>query len=70
VNLFWSMFKGRKASANPWDCTTLEWTLASPVPTHGFGEARPIVSHGPYEYSVPSMETDFLPQDAPATHGS
>jgi len=70
VNLFWSMFKGRKASANPWDCTTLEWTLASPVPTHGFGEARPIVSHGPYEYSVPSMETDFLPQDAPATQGS
>lgn len=70
VNLFWSMFKGRNASANPWDCTTLEWTLPSPVPPHGFGETRPIVSHGPYEYSVPSMETDFLPQDAPATQGS
>src|SRR3989440_516876 len=26
VNLFWSMFKGTKASDNPWEATTLEWT--------------------------------------------
>src|SRR5712664_151104 len=25
VNLFWSMFKGPKASDNPWEATTLEW---------------------------------------------
>ncbi|HJT53338.1 MAG TPA: cbb3-type cytochrome c oxidase subunit I, partial [Candidatus Angelobacter sp.] len=69
VNLFWSMFKGRKASANPWECSTLEWTLPSPVPAQGFGQATPVVNHGPYEYSVPRMETDFLPQDASATEG-
>jgi cytochrome c oxidase subunit 1 len=70
VNLFWSMFKGRKAGANPWECSTLEWTLPSPVPGQGFGQARPTVNRGPYEYSVPGMETDFLPQDASATQGS
>lgn len=69
VNLFWSMFKGRKASANPWQCSTLEWTLPSPVPAQGFGQLKPGVNHGPYEYSVPGMETDFLLQDAPATQG-
>ena len=70
VNLFWSMFKGRRASANPWECSTLEWTLPSPVPAQGFGQVKPGVNHGPYEYSVPGMETDFLLQDAPATQGS
>ena len=24
-NLFWSIFKGKKASDNPWEATTLEW---------------------------------------------
>lgn len=70
VNFFWSIFKGRNAGPNPWGCTTLEWTLPSPAPTQGFGENRPEVNHGPYEYSVPGMEADFLPQNAPATHRS
>ncbi|HWG49809.1 MAG TPA: cbb3-type cytochrome c oxidase subunit I [Candidatus Acidoferrales bacterium] len=67
VNFFWSMFRGRVAGPNPWDCTTLEWTLPSPTPALGFGENKPEVTHGPYEYSVPGMEADFQPQNAPAT---
>jgi cytochrome c oxidase subunit I len=70
VNLFWSMFKGRPAGPNPWDCSSLEWTLPSPTPVRGFGENRPEVNHGPYEYSVPGMERDFLAQNAPATRES
>jgi len=70
VNLFWSMLKGPRAGANPWDCSTLEWTLASPAPVAGFAGRLPVVNRGPYEYSVPGAEVDFLPQDAPATHGS
>ena len=70
VNFFWSIFKGRMAGPNPWGCTTLEWTLPSPTPVHGFGDSTPEVNHGPYEYSVPGMDADFLPQNAPATHGS
>ena len=66
VNLFWSMRRGPVAAANPWECTTLEWTLLSPTPAGGFGEKQPQVNHGPYEYSVSGAEKDFTMQDAPA----
>ena len=38
VNLFWSLFAGKKAPNNPWGegATTLEWTLSSPPPFHQF----------------------------------
>ncbi len=44
VNLFWSLFAGKKAEANPWGegATTLEWTLSSPPPYHQF-ETLPVV---------------------------
>ncbi len=66
-NLFWSMFRGRRAEANPWVCTTLEWTLPSPTPAAGFAGRVPVVNRGPYEYSVPGSTADFVAQDAPAT---
>ena len=66
-NLFWSMFRGRRAEANPWACTTLEWTLPSPTPAAGFAGRVPVVNRGPYEYSVPGSTADFVAQDAPAT---
>src|SRR6266403_259557 len=65
INFFYSMFKGPKAPKNPWNSTTLEWTLPSP-PGHGNFEVTPTVYHGPYEYSVPGVEQDFLPQNQPA----
>ncbi|WCM26092.1 cytochrome c oxidase subunit I [Sphingomonas sp. QA11] len=38
VNLFWSLFAGKKAGDSPWGegATTLEWTLSSPPPYHQF----------------------------------
>ena len=65
-NLFWSMFKGPKASDNPWEATTLEWTTATPPPHDNFGGHTPIVYHGPYEYSVPGAAKDYLMQTDPA----
>ena len=61
INFFWSLFKGKKAPANPWESTTLEWITPSPPP-HGNFETMPTVYHGPYEYSVPGRATDWLPQ--------
>ena len=46
VNLFYSMFKGPKASSNPWECTTLEWSVPSPPPFDNFGGVEPVVYHG------------------------
>ena len=45
INLFWSMFKGPKASDNPWDATTLEWTTATPPPHDNFGGKTPVVNN-------------------------
>ncbi len=63
-NLFISLRKGRKAEKNPWDSNTLEWQADSP-PVHGNFNPYPVVYHGPYEYSHPSSEQDFVPQDNP-----
>ncbi|HEY1939500.1 MAG TPA: cbb3-type cytochrome c oxidase subunit I [Candidatus Angelobacter sp.] len=67
VNLFWSMRKGPLADANPWQCTTLEWTLPSPVPPEGYSGREPGVNHGPYEYNISGAKEDFIMQNAPAT---
>lgn len=60
-NFFWSLFKGKKAERNPWKANTLEWTAPSPPP-HGNFDVNPIVYRGPYEYSSPEVEEDWLPQ--------
>ena len=65
VNFFWSMKKGEKVSANPWDATTLEWTAPSPPP-HGNFVTPPQAFRGPYEYSVPGDPTDFTMQSQSA----
>src|SRR2546426_275110 len=65
VNLFWSMFKGTKASDNPWEATTLEWTTATPPPHDNFGGRTPVVHNGPYEYSVPGAPRDYVMQTDP-----
>ena len=62
INLFWSMFKGPKASDNPWEATTLEWTTATPPPHDNFGGVTPVVHNGPYEYGVPGAAKDFVMQ--------
>jgi cytochrome c oxidase subunit 1 len=62
-NFLFSMFKGRKAEQNPWEANTLEWNAAPNPPPHGnFGPTLPTVYRGPYEYSSPEHESDFLPQ--------
>jgi cytochrome c oxidase subunit 1 len=48
--LIWSLFYGKKAPANPWRATGLEWTTNSPPPTENF-ERTPIVTEEAYEYS-------------------
>jgi cytochrome c oxidase subunit 1 len=68
LNFIGSWIFGPKAGRNPWLATTLEWETASPPP-HGNFEQTPVVYHGPYEYSSPLVEEDWLPQtrklDAP-----
>ena len=65
-NFFWSMRNGRRAETNPWEATSLEWTIPSPPPHDNFGSTEPVVHHGPYEYSVPGAPKDHILQTEPA----
>ena len=74
INLFLAWKFGRKVeSDNPYHATTLEWATPTP-PGHGNFITEPVVYRGPYEYSRPDCEDDYLPQweepkrdaDAPA----
>lgn len=64
-NFFYSIFKGKAASRNPWGANTLEWT--TPVERlHGNWPGEiPTVYRWPYDYSKPGAEDDFIPQTVP-----
>lgn len=64
-NFFYSMYRGRKATQNPWRSTTLEWT--TPIePGHGNWPGEiPTVYRWPYDYSKPGAAEDFIPQTVP-----
>jgi cytochrome c oxidase subunit 1 len=62
INLLFSWKFGKKVeSDNPWDATTLEWATPTP-PGHGNFLKDPVTYRGPYEYSRPGDDSDFLPQ--------
>jgi cytochrome c oxidase subunit 1 len=65
VNFFYSLFKGAKAPANPWEANTLEWQAPSPPPHGNFPQGLPNVYRGPYEYSHPDRQADWWPQTEP-----
>jgi cytochrome c oxidase subunit 1 len=48
IGLWRSLKTGRRAPANPWGASTLEWTCSSPPPYYNFHRA-PEVTAGPYD---------------------
>jgi cytochrome c oxidase subunit 1 len=63
INFFWSIKFGQKVGANPWEATTLDWAATTSPPLgHGNFAVIPTVQRGPYEYSLPGEEFDYLPQ--------
>ncbi|APW60092.1 cytochrome c oxidase subunit I [Paludisphaera borealis] len=63
-NFLSSLVVGAEAGPNPWNANSLEWSTASPPPHYNF-ETLPRVYHAPYEFSVPGVEADFVPQTVP-----
>jgi cytochrome c oxidase subunit 1 len=61
INFFMSLKSGEKAGNNPWNATTVEWSAPSPPP-HGNFTTTPVVYRGPYEYSAPGADEDFVMQ--------
>jgi cytochrome c oxidase subunit 1 len=64
-NLAYSHFKGAPAPKNPWNATSLEWSVSSPPPPNNFGDMHPVVYHDPYQYGVEGSTGDFVMQDSP-----
>ncbi|HKE07628.1 MAG TPA: cbb3-type cytochrome c oxidase subunit I [Candidatus Acidoferrum sp.] len=46
---------------NPWQATTLEWSVASPAPENNFGNMPPMVYRGAYAFHA-ELVNDFIPQ--------
>lgn len=67
-NFAWSAFKGRPASANPWNATTLEWTAPSPAPHGNWPGPLPEVVRDPYDYGPHGTEDHAV--QAPVAAGS
>ncbi len=62
-NLAWSTFRGKPAGHNPWHANSLEWQTPETPPRHGnWGPKLPVVYRGAYDYSMPGIDQDFLPQ--------
>jgi cytochrome c oxidase subunit 1 len=64
-NLIHSRFWGEPAPDNPWQGTSLEWSIPSPPPHDNFGGRHVVVYHDPYQYGVESSTGDYLMQDSP-----
>jgi cytochrome c oxidase subunit 1 len=64
-NLIYSRFKGKPAPDNPWNATSLEWSIPSPPPWNNFGDRHPVVYHDPYQYGAKDSTGDFVMQDSP-----
>jgi cytochrome c oxidase subunit I len=65
-NLVWSLSRGKEAGGNPWRATTLEWQTPQTPPGHGnWGKELPVVYRWAYDYSVPGVAQDFVPQNQP-----
>jgi cytochrome c oxidase subunit 1 len=66
-NLVGSLLLGKRADANPWHATTLEWQTPTTPPPHGnWGPHDPVVYRWAYDYSVPGAAADYLPQSVAA----
>src|SRR5580693_7964800 len=64
-NFIHSRFWGEPAPDNPWQGTSLEWSIPSPPPHDNFGGRHVVVYHDPYQYGVQSSTGDYLMQDSP-----
>jgi cytochrome c oxidase subunit 1 len=64
-NFITSIFWGKKATQNPWQANTLEWT--TPIERiHGNWPGEiPTVYRWPYDYSKPGAEQDYILQTTP-----
>lgn len=64
INLIWTLNSNRRSERNPWGAASLEWQTPDLPPAHGnWGDELPTVHRWAYDYSVPGVKADFIPQN-------
>ncbi len=69
--LLHSLFRGKRAPANPWGAATMEWQCSSPPPYYNFHE--PPAEHDPYDFTglrFDAASGGYLPADGAQTADS
>jgi cytochrome c oxidase subunit I len=70
-NLIHSWSRGKQAPTNPWEGTSLEWTVSSPPPFDNFGGSPPVVYQDSHQFGVDSKnDLDYLMQTSPLLGGA
>jgi len=62
-NMVHSLWRGKRAPANPWNARTLEWTISSPPPYYNF-RTIPAVLKNPYNFGEPLPYIGLDPQES------
>lgn len=65
LNFIYSMFRGERASKNPWRANTLEWTTPVEPGAGNWPGELPTVYRWPYDFSHPDTKEDYTPQNVP-----
>ena len=68
-NFFYSIFRGPRATENPWKSNTLEWTNGVGHNHGNWKGSLPVVHRWAYDYSKPGKSEDFVPQTVPLEEG-
>jgi cytochrome c oxidase subunit 1 len=66
-NLIYSLRRGKRASANPWEAGTLEWSIPSPPHHYNFPELPEVRSREPLWDEAERREVEALTQAEPET---
>jgi len=69
LNFFYSIFRGKKATQNPWKANTLEWTAPTEHIHGNWPGPIPEVHRWAYDYSKPGKDEDFVVQTVPLEPG-
>src|SRR6202790_3847556 len=64
-NLIYSRFRGKIASGDAWNGSSLESCTPSPPPWNNFGDNHPVVYHDSYQYGVKGAAGDYVMQNSP-----
>ncbi len=66
ANLILTLRKSEHCERNPWHAASLEWQTPQIPPAHGnWGDKLPRVYRWAYDYSVPGVAQDYIPQNMP-----